>query len=555
MASNPIPPPNCIHFADDFELDLRAYELRSAGIPIKLKPIPMELLLLLVQRRGELVTREEIVEQIWGKGVFLDTDNAINGAISKIRQVLRDSVEQPRFIQTVSGKGYRFIAAVVETRDPVVGPTPVPAGESLLGKKVSHYRILQLLGGGGMGVVYKAEDLKLGRLVALKFLPGELASDPVAYERMQREARAASSLDHPNICSIHQLGEHEGQPFIVMQLLEGRTLREWIDSRVRPTPPERMSEFFDLAIQIADGLDAAHQKGIIHRDIKPANIFVTTRGQVKILDFGVAKFIDAADLSESKSASPSAENEDRNTNLHLTHTGASVGTPSYLSPEQIRREKLDARTDLFSFGLVLFEMATAHRAFSGNTTSIIRDAVLNLPAIPARQLAADVPVDLEKIIGRSLEKDRELRYQSARECREDLERARSACLKMDAPIPQMNASGLVRPRRKYVRWILSIASLAVVTFLVFGFVQRRSVQASRLTENDSIVLADFANSTGDSVFDGSLKQGLSIALGQSRFLNIISDRKIRSTLKLMTQPTDAPLDQRTSSGSLSTHGQ
>jgi serine/threonine protein kinase/Flp pilus assembly protein TadD len=541
VVSNPVPPANCIRFGDDFELDLRAYELRSVGIPIKLKPIPMELLLFLVQRRGELVTREQIVERIWGKGVFLDTDNSINGAISKIRQVLRDNAEQPRFVQTVSGRGYRFIAPVVETRPPVVGPATAPAGDILLGKKVSHYRILQLLGGGGMGVVYKAEDLKLGRQVALKFLPGELASDPVAYERLQSEARAASSLDHPNICSIYQLGEHEGQPFIVMQLQEGRTLREWIDSSVRPAPAERMSELFDLAIQIADGLDAAHQKGIIHRDIKPANIFVTTRGQVKILDFGVAKFIDAADLAESKSASCSAEDDNRDTNLHLTRTGASVGTPSYLSPEQIRREKLDARTDLFSLGLVLYEMATGRRAFSGSTTTIIREGVLNLPAMPAQQVAPEVPAELERIIDKSLQKDRELRYQSAQECREDLERARLAGAKIEGLISPAATPGLVRPRHKYVRWILSIASLVAVAFLVFGFLQRRSVHASRLTENDSIVLADFANSTGDSVFDGSLKQGLNIALGQSPFLNIISDRKVRSTLKLMTQPTDAPL--------------
>ena len=537
MVSNPVPPANCIVFGDDFELDLRAYELRSAGIPIKLKPIPMELLLFLVQRRGELVTREQIVERIWGKGVFLDTDNSINGAISKIRQVLRDNAEQPRFVQTVSGKGYRFIAPVVETKAPVVGPTPAPAGESLLGKKVSHYRILQLLGGGGMGVVYKAEDLKLGRHVALKFLPGELASDPIAYERLQSEARAASSLDHPNICSIYQLGEHEGQPFIVMQLLEGRTLREWIDSTVHPAPAERMNELLGLAVQIADGLEAAHQRGIIHRDIKPANIFVTNRGQVKILDFGVAKFIDAADLTGSEvAAPPSSENESSNTSLHLTRTGASIGTPSYLSPEQIRREKLDARTDLFSFGLVLYEMATGRRAFSGSTTTIIRDGVLNLPAPPAQEIAPEVPAELERIIDRSLQKDRELRYQSARECRDDL-----AGLRMDAPISPVTALGFVRPRHRNLRWILSIASLAVVVLLVFGFLQRRSVHASRLTENDSIVLADFANSTGDSVFDGSLKQGLNIALGQSPFLNIISDRKVRSTLKLMTQPTDAPL--------------
>src|SRR5580692_5635548 len=537
VVSNPITPANCIRFGDDFELDLRAYELRSAGIPIKLKPIPMELLLFLVQRRGELVTREQIVERIWGKGVFLDTDNSINGAISKIRQVLRDNADQPRFVQTVSGRGYRFIAPVVETKPPAPVPAAAPAGDSLLGKKVSHYRILQLLGGGGMGVVYKAEDLKLGRQVALKFLPGELATDPVAYERLQREARAASSLDHPNICSIYQLGEHEGQPFIVMQLLEGRTLREWIDSKSHPAPANQISELLDLVVQIADGLDAAHQKGIIHRDIKPANIFVTTRGQVKILDFGVATFVDVADLATGESPPPSTENENGNPNIHLTRTGASVGTPSYLSPEQIRKEALDARTDLFSFGLVLYEMATGQRAFSGSTITTIREGVLNLPAAPARQLAPEMPAELERIIDKSLQKDRELRYQSARECRGDLEQARSACMKTETPM----APGRIRPRRRYVRWLLSITSLAVIAGLVFGFLHRRSVRASKLNEKDTIVLADFDNSTGDTVFDGSLKQGLSIALGQSPFLNIVSNRKVRDTLKLMTQPANAAL--------------
>ena len=294
MASKPVAMPGSIRFGDDFELDVRAYELRSAGIPLKLKPIPMELLMFLVERRGELVTREQIVERIWGKGVFLDTDNSINGAISKIRQVLRDDAAQPRYVQTVTGRGYRFIAPVTES-----SPSPrrkfaaqTPPVEGLIGKKVSHYRILELLGGGGMGVVYKAEDLKLGRRVAIKFLPGELANDPKAFERLEREARAASALDHRNICSIYELDEHEGQPFIVMQLLEGQTLQEKLEAAAQQEKTLPLAEVLEVAIQVAEGLEAAHQKGIIHRDIKPANIFITSRNEAKILDFGLAKIVE-----------------------------------------------------------------------------------------------------------------------------------------------------------------------------------------------------------------------------------------------------------------------
>jgi len=285
--------PGSIRFGDDFELDVRAYELRSAGIPLKLKPIPMELLMFLVERRGELVTREQIVERIWGKGVFLDTDNAINGAISKIRQVLRDDVAQPRFVQTVTGRGYRFIAPVTEVpSSPPEIPAPAPPAGSLVGRKVSHYRILEVLGGGGMGVVYKAEDVKLGRRVAIKFLPAELANDQRAFSRLEREARAASALDHPNICSIYELEEYEGQPFIVMQLLEGRTLQEQIDVAAEQKTTIPLGEVLEVAIRVADGLEAAHKKGMIHRDIKPANIFITSGGVVKILDFGLAKAVE-----------------------------------------------------------------------------------------------------------------------------------------------------------------------------------------------------------------------------------------------------------------------
>jgi serine/threonine protein kinase/tetratricopeptide (TPR) repeat protein len=421
MASRSTVSTNLIRFGDEFEVDPRAYELRRSGQQLKLERIPMALLLLLIEQRGQLVSRDQIVERVWGKDVFLDTDNSINAAIRKIRQVLKDDPEQPRFVQTLTGRGYRFIAAVEEIGPPPTSPVapdrPSSVTETLLGKKVSHYRVLKVLGGGGMGVVYQAEDLRLGRGVALKFLPSELSNDPKALDRMQREARAASALDHPNICSVYELGDHEGQPFIAMQLLEGRTLREWIESGPQLPSPGRLAEVLSFAVQITDGLNAAHQKGIIHRDIKPANIFITSRNEIKILDFGVAKFLDDDEIGEASNPKAGAEGP---ADARLTQTGASIGTPSYLSPEQIRREKLDSRTDLFSFGLVLYEMATGKQAFSGDTVRVIRDAVLNLPPVPPRQACGDIPLGLEKIITRALEKDREARYQSGQEMRADL---------------------------------------------------------------------------------------------------------------------------------------
>jgi eukaryotic-like serine/threonine-protein kinase len=434
LVPEPIQPLEPFRFGDDLELDVRTYELRRSGKALKLERIPMEVLILLLEFEGQLVSRDQIVERVWGKEVFLDTDNSINAAIRKIRQVLKDDPEQPRFVLTVTGKGYRFVARVRKGAPP---PTPASVGSaalpgSFLGTRISHYRLLHILGGGGMGVVYKAEDLRLGRLVALKLLPGELASDPIAFERLQREARAASSLDHPNICSIYELGEHKGQPFIVMQLLEGQTLREWIENIAGQDTPVRLKQLLELAIQILHGLEAAHEKGIIHRDIKPANIFITNRGQAKILDFGVAKFMDAAELMEGTRTAPGKEEDpsSRSPDSQLTRTGASVGTPSYLSPEQIRGEKLDARTDLFSFGLVLYEMATGKQAYSGKTVTDIRNALLTLPPVLARQVNPNLPLKLEGIIVKSLEKDPDRRYQRASDLREDLlelnERPRTA---------------------------------------------------------------------------------------------------------------------------------
>jgi serine/threonine protein kinase/tetratricopeptide (TPR) repeat protein len=511
-------------------LDLRAYELRSRNIPLKLKPLSMKLLLLLVERRGELVTREQIVEHLWGTGVYLDTNNSINGAVNKIRQALRDDAEQPRFVQTVTGLGYRFIAPVTEIAPPPPPVAQTATAESLIGRKVSHYRILQLLGGGGMGVVYKAEDLKLGRHVAVKFLPGELASDAVAFERLQREARAASALDHPNICSIYHLGEHEGQPFIVMQLLEGQTLREWIDATGVRRTASPVQELVEIAIQIADGLHAAHKKGIIHSDIKPANIFITSGGQSKILDFGVAKFIDIDALPPGESRAECAVGESgivRTRDSRLTQTGTSVGTPSYLAPEQIRREELDARSDLFSFGLVLYEMATGCRAFSGNTTTVIRDAILNLPIMPIRQVSPELPIELEQIICRSLEKDRDSRYQSANEVRADLIRLRREPQQASRP----------RPRR-VVRWaaacaiLIGLALLGARVLVVPDYLVHRVESADSLAQlkaRPSVAILGFKNLSGrddKAWISMALSAMLAAELGAGQQLRIIPSEDV-----------------------------
>jgi eukaryotic-like serine/threonine-protein kinase len=518
-----------------FELDLHSGELYSIEAEDKQQKIllreqPFQVLRMLVASHGKIVTREAIRKQLWPNDTIVDFGHSINVAIRILRQALGDSADNPKYIETLARRGYRLRTPVEWLQTSVGAIRPgvqrsFPGLAGLVGREVSHYRVLEVIGSGGMGMIYKAEDLKLGRRVALKFLPEESAADSLTLRRFEREAQSASALNHPNICTIHGIEDYEGRPFIVMELLEGESLRESLNAAEGHRLP--LPLVLKVATQISDGLQAAHDKGIIHRDIKPANIFETKQGITKILDFGLAKLAALEGRGEANSeippvawtAQPSPVSARPNGGASeeavqgLTSTGAAIGTAGYMSPEQIRNESLDARTDLFSFGLVLFEMATGSPAFSGETEAALHDAILHQPTPSVRGLNPSLPRALDGVITKALEKDRARRYQSASEMRSDLERVRQG----------------MNPRRRRVRRVLLYAALSLVAssaaWIYWNYRNRVT-----LSPSDTLVLADVSNYTSDAVLGEALTSALHVGMEQTPYLNVLGPDKIIGNL-------------------------
>jgi serine/threonine protein kinase/tetratricopeptide (TPR) repeat protein len=533
-----------------FELDAAEGELRNRGVKVKLQDQPFQILQILLEQPGKIVTREELQKRIWPADTFVDFDKGLYNAIKKLREALGDDAGAPRYIETLPKRGYRFTAPLsgsghgAQTPGPVL-VTPVetdPVITPAIGQTISHYRIVRRLGGGGMGVVYEAEDIRLQRRVALKFLPDNLTRDEKALRRFEREAHAASSLNHPSICTIYEVEEQDGRPVIVMELLEGETL----NAQIRRGPVSTAA-LLDLGIQTSEALAAAHAKGIIHRDIKPANIFMVSSGRVKVLDFGLAKAI------------PSYRQEIESKEESLTDEGVLPGTTAYMSPEQVRGDEIDGRSDLFSLGVVLYEAATGQRPFVGKNRVVLMNAILNEEPVTPSHVNPELPAALDAITAKALAKDRGQRYQSAAEIRADLEQLKHGSKdRLIAASSDAQAKGTARPglavvtpgqsdpaivpssRRSY-RWEIVGTAALLIVLAAAGSWYWRGRPVSKLTQRDMIVLADFSNSTGDAVFDDTLKTALSISLRQSPFLNVLPDSGVARTLRQMTLPVGTKL--------------
>jgi len=507
-----------------FELNLATGELRSTDTAesknVLLREQAFKVLRMLVESPRKIVSRDAIKSRLWPNDTVVDFDQSINATIKTLRRALGDSADNPRYIETLARRGYRLMVMTEYLESaPGIAPGEVSAetpvqSSSLIGKKVSHYRVLDVIGAGGMGMVFKAEDLKLGRLVALKFLPEEFAGDAVALKRFEREAQTASALNHPNICTIFEIEEHEGQPFIAMELLQGDNLRDYMSvSKQKPLP---LPELLGISAQICDGLQAAHDKGITHRDIKPANIFLCKSGTVKILDFGLAKLSGrdvALERAEAASATVPKTASTENLTKALTRAGTTMGTAGYMSPEQVRHEELDTRSDLFSFGLVVYEMACGQRAFTGQTLVDVHEAILHQPLVSARAHNPVLPRSLDLVLAKALEKDRKRRYQSATALKDDLARITRE----------------VHPARRWTRRALAAGALLAVSALSLW---RYEVYRHRITlaPTDTIVLADVDNRTGDPVFDDALNTALRSEMEQTPYLNLLGLDKTYATI-------------------------
>jgi serine/threonine protein kinase/tetratricopeptide (TPR) repeat protein len=537
-------PSDLVRFGQ-FELNVGTGELYPANMTegsqrVLLREQPFQILRILIERRGKVVTRDEIRAKLWANDTIVDFGHSINVAIGVLRRALGDSADSPRYIETLARRGYRLLVDTEWLASGVKTNAPNPDAQSaisaihslaqdngFIGRKVSHYRVLGVIGGGGMGMVYEAEDLKLGRRVALKFLPEELSGDSLALARFEREAQTASALNHPNICTIYEIEEYNWQPFIVMELLEGDTLQQYLQ-KVAPGPIA-LDQLLDIAIQICNGLEAAHQGGVIHRDIKPANIYVTSRGQVKILDFGLAKLVaseetvgnDRAEASKNGHDWPSAQSVRKHARIDasLTRHGITAGTAGYMSPEQVRKEKLDGRSDLFSFGMVLYEMAAGRRAFEGETVAEIHDAILHQKPTPAHDANPNVSSALDAVISKALEKDRECRYQSAVEMRADL-----AFAQKQAPPPRLHLR----------KWFAAAALLTIIAAVVWLYWRYHS--PVRLSATDTIILANVNNETSDPVFEDALDTSLRYEMEQTPYLNILGFDKVSGTLAELKLP-------------------